>query len=154
VTGPTADTFAAVFAALYAAHEVGDLWVQRHSEALAKGGPGWHGRLMCARHVASLTATKAVFVAAMAAVTSVAVGLGWLALGLAADAAAHYWADRRSTLAWLAGRLGKGEFFRLGAPRPGRDDVPHLGTGAYALDQSFHIGCLFVAALVITAGVS
>jgi hypothetical protein len=46
---------------------------------------------------------------------------------------------------------GKGEFYRLGAPRAGRDDNPHIGTGAYALDQSFHHLWLLVAALVIAA---
>lgn len=70
------------------------------------------------------------------------------------DAASHYWADRRTTLRALAAALGAGKaaFFDIGAPRPGHDDNPTLGTGAYALDQSWHIGWLFVAALVVAAG--
>ena len=44
---------------------------------------------------------------------------------------------------------GKADFYRLGAPRDGRDDNPSLGTGAYALDQSWHYLWLFVAALII-----
>jgi len=36
-------------------------------------------------------------------------------------------------------------------PRPHRDDNPTLGTGAYALDQSFHIFWLIIAALLIAA---
>ena len=40
----------------------------------------------------------------------------------------------------------------LGAPRQGHDDAPHLGTGAYALDQSWHAAWLFAAALVASIG--
>ncbi|GGN64850.1 hypothetical protein GCM10012285_67230 [Streptomyces kronopolitis] len=49
----------------------------------------------------------------------------------------------------LAKVTGKAEFYRLGAPRADHDDNPHIGTGAYALDQSFHHLWLLVAALVI-----
>jgi hypothetical protein len=55
--------FAAVFVALYAAHQIGDHWVQTNGEAAAKGALGWRGRLTCARHVATLTATKALVLA-------------------------------------------------------------------------------------------
>lgn len=151
MTGPAA-VFAALFAALYAAHEVGDHWVQRESQALGKGAPGWPGRLACAGHVASITAVKVAAVALAVLALRMPVALPWLAAGLALDAAAHYWADRRSTLARLARAAGKGGLWALGAPRPGRDDAPHLGTGAYALDQSFHIAFLFAAALVAAAG--
>lgn len=146
-----AATFAAVFIALYVAHQVGDHWVQTHHQALTKGQPGWAGRRACAAHVATLTLTKAAAVTLAAAVLGLHLAVAAVAAGLALDAATHYWADRRTTLAGLAGLLGKGEFYRLGAPRPGHDDGPHLGTGAYALDQSWHIGWLFIAALVITA---
>ncbi|MGH3921845.1 MAG: hypothetical protein ACRDTT_03035 [Pseudonocardiaceae bacterium] len=44
--------------------------------------------------------------------------------------------------------FSKGDFYRLGVPRNGRDDNPSLGTGAYMLDQSWHYGWLGVAALV------
>ncbi|MBG0814167.1 DUF3307 domain-containing protein [Planomonospora sp. ID82291] len=150
---PTADlaAFAAVFAALFAAHSVGDHWIQTHHQACAKGAPTTAGRLACLRHVATLTATKAAALAALAAATGLAFSLLPLAFGLAADALSHYWADRRTTLAALAERIGKGDFYRLGSPRPGYDDAVHLGTGAYALDQSFHHLFLFAAALIITA---
>jgi hypothetical protein len=55
-------------------------------------------------------------------------------------------------MAGLAPRLGKGEFYWMGSPRPGHDDAPHPGTGADALDQSWHVGWLFVAALIATIG--
>jgi hypothetical protein len=56
----TAARFAAAYAVLTAAHEVGDYWVQRDAEAVAKGRHGHEGRLACARHVASYTATQGV----------------------------------------------------------------------------------------------
>ncbi|MEU9832732.1 transcriptional regulator [Streptosporangium sp. NPDC048047] len=143
--------FAAVFAALFAARSVGDHWVQTHHQACAKGAPTAAGRLACAGHVLTLTVTKAAFLLAVQLVTGLQLALVAVYVGLAVDAASHYWADRRVTLAALAERLGKGGFYRLGTPRPGTDDAPHLGTGAYALDQSWHIGWLFVTALIITA---
>ncbi|MGP4086134.1 transcriptional regulator [Streptomyces sp. KR55] len=144
-----AATFAAVFIALYVAHSVGDHWVQTSHQSAHKGRPGWVGRLADARHVATLTATKVAVLLPVVWLLDLHVsGLGILA-GLGIDAAAHWWADRRSTLAWLAKVTGKGEFYRLGTPRAGRDDNPHIGTGAYALDQSFHYLWLLVAALII-----
>jgi hypothetical protein len=53
----TAAVFAACFAALYTAHQVADHWLQTPAQAAGKGGPGWTGRLACARHVATLTLT-------------------------------------------------------------------------------------------------
>jgi hypothetical protein len=150
--------FGAVFAALYAGHQVGDLWVQTHQQAMAKGLPGWPGRLACARHVLTLTATMAVAVAALAVAGAAPVHPLPAAAGLAVNAASRYWADRRSTLAGLAAWLartvipGKGEFYRLGSPRPGQDDNVTLGTGAYQLDQAWHIAWLFITALIIARG--
>lgn len=141
-------TFAAVFAALYAAHALADHWIQTGRQAMTKGLPGWPGRRACAAHVATLTATMA---AALGALVAAGAHLApWpLVVGLAVNAVTHYWADRRTTLARLAAALGKAEFYRLGAPRPGRDDNPTLGTGAYALDQAWHMAWLFAAALII-----
>ncbi|MCP9951424.1 transcriptional regulator [Actinomadura madurae] len=147
--------FPAVFAALYAAHEVGDHWLQTHRQACGKGAPGWRGRILCARHVATLTAVKAAALALTAVVLGLPVNPYAAAAALAVDAVSHYWADRRSTLLALADWLGrtilpgKGEFARLGdgAAAP-------TGTGAYALDQSWHIGWLFAAALLASLGVS
>lgn len=137
-------TFAAAYAALYAAHEVGDHWVQTSTQALRKGGAGWRGRAACARHVASLTACKAVALAALPLVLDLPLSPWAVAAALVVDAVSHYWADRRSTLAAFAAKVGKGGFARLG------DSVAApVGTGAYALDQSWHIGWLFVAALII-----
>lgn len=142
----SATAFAAVFCALYAAHSVGDHWVQTHHQASRKGGAGWAGRLACAAHVATLTAVKLAALGAVMAVTGLHLTPWAVALGLALDAGSHYWADRRITLLILARRLGKEEFYKLGA----RSQC--LGTGAYALDQSWHIGFLFITALIIAGG--
>ncbi|MEU2622213.1 transcriptional regulator [Streptomyces sp. NPDC007157] len=147
-----AATFAAVFIALYVAHSVGDHWAQTSHQSALKGRPGWVGRLADARHVATLTLTKLAVLIPAAALLGLHLSVPGTVTGLAVDAASHWWADRRTTLARLAALLGKGEFYRLGAPRAGRDDNPHIGTGAYALDQSFHHLWLLVAALVIATG--
>lgn len=147
--------FAVTLAALYAAHEVGDQWIQTHHQACTKGGRGEQqraGQAACARHVASMTATKALMLGVTSAVTGTRLPLGRTALALGIDAASHYWADRRYTLAGLADRLGKGEYYRLGTPRDGRDDNPTIGTGSYALDQAWHAAWLWVAALIVAGG--
>lgn len=156
-------TFAVLLPALLVAHNVADHWLQSHHQARHKGLTKreaaelglarWAGPLACAAHVTTYTAT-----------TAATVGLLWWALGLAitpagfllgqlVSAVTHYWADRRFTLQRLVGsgvfrRIGKGEFYRLGAPRPGRDDNLTLGTGSYALDQSWHWAWLLLAALL------
>ncbi|MFE6620301.1 transcriptional regulator [Streptomyces sp. NPDC057740] len=144
-----AAVFAAVFIALYVAHSVGDHWVQTSHQSAHKGRPGWVGRLADTRHVATLTLTKLAVLLPAAWLLDLRLSLLGIVAGLGIDAVTHWWADRRTTLAWLAKVTGKGEFYRLGAPRAGHDDNPHIGTGAYALDQSFHHLWLLVAALVI-----
>ncbi len=139
----------AVFAALYAAHQVADHWVQTDYQAAVKARPGWTGRLACANHVLSYTATAVTALAALTLATGLDL-FGWrTAAGLGVSALTHYIADRRTALYLLARATGSGRFWRLGAPRTGRDDNPTLGTGAYALDQSWHIGWLFIAALIL-----
>lgn len=148
---PAAVTFAVVLPALLVAHNVADHWVQTNHQAATKGQRGHAGRAACAAHVGSYTT-----------VTAVVVGLLWLVFGLdvsplgfvagqVVSAVTHYWADRRFTLASLAAVAGKTSFYVLGAPRADRDDNPSLGTGAYALDQSWHWLWLFVAALITAA---
>ena len=146
-----AATFAAVFAALYAAHAVADHWVQTQHQADHKGHPGWPGRIACAAHVATYTITALVAVTAAWRRLDLDLTLGNLTAGLAVSAITHYIADRRTPLRRIAELTGSGPFYILGTPRPGKDDNPSLGTGAYALDQSWHIGWLFISALVVAA---
>jgi hypothetical protein len=98
-----------------------------------------------------MTMTKIVALVLVTIVTGLDTSPVWVVVGLAVDAVSHYWADRRTTLEKLAGIIpGKAKFYQLGKPRPDHDDNFCLGTGAYALDQSFHIGFLFIAALIIS----
>lgn len=137
--------FAAVFVTLLAAHSVGDHWAQTSRQAQTKGQPGRAGARACLTHVLVLIWVKVL------ALGCLVVATGWepspvpVAVGLAVDAASHYWADRLTTLAALATRVGKGEFYRLGDPA-----AAPAGTGAYALDQSWHTGWLWVVSLIVT----
>lgn len=130
----------AVFAALFVAHQVADHWVQTQHQADTKGTAGWSGRLACAAHVATYTATALVAVLALAWRTGLQLAPGALMAGLAVSAITHYLADRRVPLRAIADRVGAGLFYRV------NDGGMN---GAYLLDQSWHIGWLFVAALVI-----
>jgi len=157
-------TFAAVFAGLYAAHQVADHWVQTDHQAAHKGCDEQHGkaddhadctpsdsRRQCLAHVATYGATQLLALGVLALALDLRLSPLWLAVGMAINLGTHYLADRRTPLRWIAEKLGSGGFYRLGAPRPGRDDNPSLGTGAYALDQSWHIAFLFITAIVVTA---
>lgn len=146
-----AAAFAANFVALHVAHHVADHWIQRGHDALHKGDPGPAGAKACASHVASYTATTAVATLAVNKALGIRVHpAAWLA-GQAVSAVTHYVMDRRPIGAAIAALAGKGELWKLGAPRAGRDDNPVLGTGAYALDQSWHTLWLGTAALLTAA---
>lgn len=133
--------FAAVSTLAYALHTVADHWVQTDHQAGTKGKPGRDGALACAAHVATYTAVNGGGVLALN--RALGLGLTWrgILVGQVISAATHYWADRRYTLEALADATGKGDFYRRGQD---------LGRGSYALDQSWHMGWLSVAALVTT----
>lgn len=156
-------TFAVVAPTLYAAHKSGDYWVQTNHQALTKGNPllGFRAQLACLRHVATYTATTALFTGVVwfvfnrvAETPDDRLGITWygFVLGQMVSAVTHYIADRRWPIEILAMLLdpiaGKHDFFELGRPRPGHDDNPTLGTGAAALDQSWHWLWLWVAAIL------
>ncbi|GGQ77621.1 hypothetical protein GCM10010166_54470 [Couchioplanes caeruleus subsp. azureus] len=142
-------TFAAVFVALFVAHQVADHWIQTDHQALHKGNPGHAGRLACAAHVATYTVTAVIALHTVRFVLDLPLHPAQVAAGLTVSAVTHYFADRRAPLAALARLARLDAFYALGHPRASRDDKPCIGTGAYALDQSFHYLFLFVAALII-----
>lgn len=134
--------------ALYVAHQIADHWVQTERQATQKSMPGWAGRWACTKHVATLTFTLGLTVTSLAALLPLAIPWPKILAGLAINAVSHYIADRRTPLRWMAKALaGKRQFVNLGLPREGRDDNPSLGTGLYALDQSWHLGWLLVVAV-------
>ncbi|GAA0379375.1 hypothetical protein GCM10009541_22420 [Micromonospora gifhornensis] len=134
-TGAHAAAFAAVFATLYAAHQVADHWIQTQHQADCKGQPGWAGRLACAAHVATYTATAVLALVFLIAGTGLRLDPSGVAVGLGISAVTHYIADRRTPLRWIADQLRKSPAW-----------LDKAG-GMYALDQSWHVGWLFIAAL-------
>lgn len=135
--------FAAVFAGLYAAHQVGDHWVQVDCQAGRKTEKSWIGRLACASHVATYTLTAVAALLAMVWALGLEVSLWPTVAGLGVSAVTHYIADRRTPLAWLARITGHKTFISVNSGGI---------NGPYLMDQSFHIFWLFVAALIIAAG--
>lgn len=131
--------FIVAFVALYVGHVVADHWVQTERQAADKGLPGAAGRWAAARHVGWLTLVQGILLAIVVWRLDIHLALPAVVAGLALNAVTHWWADRRSTLKRLAVLVGHGPFYEFG---------PGLG-GAYALDQAWHIGWLFIAALVM-----
>ncbi len=162
-----AGAFAAVAVALYAAHHVGDYWVQTDHQARHKGLAGEEGRTACLNHVIGYLLTQATFMAGAALILDIPGQGAGPYMALLVSGVTHYMADRREhgLMFKLARRLGKGTFMELGKPRqaelyakvPGGIDLmhmdnPQLATGAWALDQSWHIFWgVFVAALLVVA---
>jgi hypothetical protein len=138
------------FAALFAGHSFGDHWVQSEHQAVCKGGRDWVGRRACLGHVVSLQATKLLALMLAVGLVSLRLNPWWVLAALVVDGASHYWADRRFTLEALAGHVGKRGFYHQGTDliNGEGDSAPHIGTGKYALDQSWHHLWLFVAALI------
>ena len=153
--------------ALYATHHVGDYWFQTDHMAAHKGKAEGEGRRACLAHVGTYLATQAAGVGIAVWALDIPVTLWGVLLGLAISGVTHYMADRREfgLMFWVARKLGKDGFMRLGVPR-GRIihvvdepsdslvavplDNPSLGTGAWALDQSWHIFWgVFVTAIIM-----
>jgi len=162
-------TFAGIGLALYAAHHVGDYWIQTDHQAAHKGKAGNEGRRACLFHVATYVITQAVFLAAVLAVTGAEVNTFAGMAALLFSGVTHYLADRREFgIMFRIARMfpGKENFLRLGVPRANVrlvahdedgwggapelvGDNPSLGTGGWALDQSWHIALgVFVPALI------
>lgn len=148
--------FATAALALYVGHHVGDYWVQTDRQARLKGEAGGAGRYHCTLHVLTYLMTQVVCLMIAGVVTGQAPSSDWVVFAaMLISGGTHYLADRREhgLMFWLARRIpGKSDFLRLGAPRGGHyDDNPSLGTGAAALDQSWHLFFgVFVSALVIS----
>lgn len=146
-----AATFATIFVAWWVGHSVGDHWVQTSEQSNTKGQRNWVGRTACASHVVTLQVTKAFTLGAAWLALGLDLNPGWVFAAWLLDGVSHYWADRRFTLQALADNLGKSEFYHLGEDTLHEGDRPngcHIGTGKYALDQSWHHAWLFVASLI------
>jgi hypothetical protein len=168
---PEAITFAAGAVALYVAHHVGDYWIQTDHQALTKGKAGHEGSLACLTHVLTYLLTQGVLLSLTWWVLGLELNYWAAQAALAVSGVTHYLADRREhgIMLKLARAVNLAGFLTVGAPREGRTVTAHgagwkteevaldngqLATGAWALDQSWHIFWgVFVAALVL-AGLS
>lgn len=128
--------FAAIFVALYIAHQLGDYWVQTDWQARTKANPGVVGHIACFLHVATYTTTLVVVLAGVAYRIDMDLSHIRVAGALAVSAATHYLADRRVPLRRLA----------LACHHSG---AWLDGGGLALLDQAWHMGWLGVAALII-----
>ncbi|NDK24700.1 hypothetical protein FSY75_09465 [Streptomyces sp. TR1341] len=140
---------AVAYAALTAAHEVGDYIVQRDADAKAKGKHGPAGAAACARHVGSYTATQAL--ALYAADRYLRLGLSWrrAAAGLALSAVTHYVADRCA--GHWADDSKDAPFLVRAAHAAGKTGWLTGDPGAGPLlDQAWHKGCIALAAVVVS----
>lgn len=145
----TASRFAVAYAALTAAHEVADHWIQIDDQAVNKGKRNHDGVIACTEHVITYTATQAVALAAAQRATGTRLPWRRAAAALAISAATHYIADRQGGhwrdekprgIAKLAAATGHAGWLQ-------RD--PNAG---YLMDQSWHKGWIFIAALVAAGG--
>lgn len=143
--------FAASYAVLTAAHEVGDYLIQKDHDATTKGHPGTAGAAACLRHVASYTLTQAAALAAANYFLGLRIHPGRAASGLALSAVTHYVADRCNghwadssdtapTLVRFAHKHGKTQWLT-------RDP----GTGPL-IDQAWHKGWIALAAALTATG--
>lgn len=148
MTSPAA-RFAATYAALTAAHEVADHWVQIDDQAVNKGRPNRNGAIACAEHVITYTATQALALAAVQRATGMRLSWKRAAAGLAISAITHYIADRQGGhwrdeqprgIVRLAARTGHAKWLQ-------RDS-----NAGYLMDQAWHKGWILIAAVVIGAG--
>lgn len=136
----SATRFLVASAAMVAAHQVADHWLQTDGQANTKGGKGWRARVACAAHCASYTAAQALALGGAARWLGVPLSGRNVTAGLAVSAVTHYVADRREPLRKMAEATGHTPFYRLASGGL---------NGAYLMDQSWHYGWIFVAALVI-----
>ncbi len=165
ITASRAARFAAVYAALMAAHDMGDHVAQTDAQAQLKtsGVPGrWYGPM--AGHLLTYHATQA---AALAALALVGVRPRWSRTyaGMVFSAGTHAFIDRRWPVRALLRRTGSARFadatipptpvMRQGVSGPVRWQTqaqPIPLHGVYLADQACHHACLFVAALIISGG--
>lgn len=130
--------FAAAFVALYVGHMVGDHVVQTDWQAAHKAGKGRDAFHAMTMHVLTYTLTQAVALWAVFLVAPFNFYAMYPALGF--SAATHAFIDRRWPVQWLLRRTGSAGFASLASGGM---------NGPYLTDQTLHIGCLFVAALIL-----
>ncbi|MEW2068426.1 hypothetical protein [Streptomyces sp. NPDC007346] len=141
--------FAAVYALLTAAHEVGDYIVQSNTDAQAKGKPGREGAAACARHVTTYSLTQAASLLAANRALGLRLDPRRTAAALALSAITHYAVDRCAGH-WADDTDDAPLLVRIAH----KDKSGWLKSDPYAgalLDQAWHKGWVAVAAAIAAA---
>lgn len=135
-----AATFAVLAATLYPAHHLADhVLGQTDHQASEKAKPGWEGWRANLAHVGAYHLVLAALLCVVWAVFALPLSPLGVAVGLAVSAVTHAVLDRRWPVHLIARMTGSAEFVKPSHPLP----------GAYLIDQSLHLGCLWVAALLM-----
>jgi len=129
--------FAALFVILFIGHHLGDYWVQTDRQAINKALACWRGRMICAEHVATYTATMLAVLLLTSWRLDIELDPWRVALALFVSAVSHYFADRRRPLRRLAIQTRHGALWLDGQ------------SGLALLDQSWHLIWIFIAALIM-----
>lgn len=133
--------FSAVFIALFVGHHLGDHVAQTDWQAARKHGSGWPAVRAMAGHLLNYhlcigaTLFGLVLIDVPLQPPGIAAALTW-------SFVTHGFVDRRWPVRWIL-RRGR-------SPQFAETDSGGMN-GVYLADQSLHIGCLFVGALLATA---
>jgi hypothetical protein len=135
----SAIVFAVSFIALYAGHMVGDFLAQTHAQSLGKAQPhGWLPPML--GHLAGYGTAQVAALLAVFWTTGVHTSPNGMLAGIGFSLLTHGFIDRRWPVKWLLEHTGSKEFAALASRGV---------NGMYLADQSLHVGCLFVAALIM-----
>jgi hypothetical protein len=144
-TATPAARFAAAYAALTAAHEVADHWVQIDAQATIKGDRSRAGAVACAKHVATYTATQALALAAVSRATGAHLSCRRAAAALAVSAVTHYVADRQGGHWRDENPRG---IVRLAAGTGHAGWLQRDPSAGYLMDQAWHKGWILISAVI------
>lgn len=133
--------FAAAFIALYVGHMVGDHIVQTDWQAAHKADRGGKEIEAMSGHLIGYGISQGVALQAVALLGVPIDGLAVL-VGVTLSVLTHGFIDRRWPVLWLLRHTGSADFAALAGKGM---------NGPYLADQSLHIGCLFISALIIGA---
>lgn len=158
--------FAAVYAALWASHDLADHVVQTDAQAAAKSGQGLDGWRGMVGHLAGYGASQATALALLRA-AGVRLPAARMAAGLAVSLGSHGFLDRRWPVVGILRSTGSARFaaplVRVhhsvdgygkptrvdGVPRDVEASGPLPLHGPYLADQALHHVCVVLAAAVI-----
>ncbi|WP_026239864.1 DUF3307 domain-containing protein [Parafrankia discariae] len=135
--------FCAAFIALYTGHHLGDHVAQTDWQAREKGGRGWPAARAMAAHLFAYHLCVGAALASLL-IVDVPLRLPGVTAALSWSIVTHAFIDRRWPVRWLLRRSGAPRFAELNSGGI---------NGVYLADQSLHLGCLFVGAL-LAAGLS